>query len=133
MTIFFILEQPFVNSFFTMTIFFILEQPLKVFYLNMNIVNSGSNVAVVSWVDLEGKPKQVEVGQGTHEERTVFTASVQPANVEVSAKDKETNQPLQLNKVEKFTVTPKETSEIVTINIGQGKGEFQYKAGFSLP
>ena len=97
-----------------------LEKSLKVYYLHLKFVNSGRKVAVVTWVDPEGKQRNLDIIPGLVEDKAIFTATEAPASVEITAKDKETNIQITVNKVEKLEVLPKEVDEVVTVNIGQG-------------
>ena len=93
---------------------------MKVYYLNLKFVNSGTKAALVSWVDPEGKPRSLEINQGSMEDRTVFTTAEVPPSVVITAVDKETNKQLMVNNVEKLPVAPREVADVVTVNIGQG-------------
>lgn len=77
-------------------------------------------MAVVNWIDLEGKPRTVEVNTGSVEDTTVFTTSEIPASVEMTAIEKGTNKQLMLNNVQKLIISPSQAANLVTVNIGQG-------------
>ena len=75
---------------------------------------------VASWLDPEGKQKSLEVSTGSVEDVSVFTALYVPSSVEITAKDKETNNPVLLNDTQSLQVSPKESDELVTIYVREG-------------
>ena len=83
-------------------------------------MNSGKNVAVVAWMDPEGKQRSLDVSPGSVEDEAIFSATEAPTSVEITATDKETNKQVTVNNVNKLQVTPLEVDEMITINIGQG-------------
>ena len=84
-------------------------------------MNAGKKVAIASLVDLEGQQKNITIYPGTVEDKSIAYSTVQPADVQIIAFEKDTNAALMLNSVPTLSVTPKEVDELVTINIGQGK------------
>lgn len=93
---------------------------MKTYYLHLKFVNYGARAAIVDWVDPAGKQRTVEVNSGSLEDRTIFTTTQTPAGVDITAVDKATNKQLTLNSLNRLTVAPSETANLVTINIGEG-------------
>ncbi len=94
----------------------------KMYYLSLTFINRGSKVALIKWTELQDKAMEVELQPNSQVmKELMFSSTVSPAPIQFTAVEKETNTPINLNAQSVFSVQPKETKEMVTIYIGEGR------------
>ena len=93
----------------------------KTYYLSVTLINAGKQIALVNWIEHDGRKIYMDVyPQSQKTKEAVFTSVTKPYPVEITAIGKETNTSLLLNSKAVVTVTPKEIKETTTITIGEG-------------
>ena len=94
----------------------------KIYYLSLTFVNNEKQMAIVEWIEHNRQKVYLDVYPNSQKTRkTMFTSVTKPEPIQIAAIGKETNTPLLLDSKSSVIVTPKETKEMVTITIGQGR------------
>ena len=93
----------------------------KMFYLSLTLINVGKEMALVSWIEYNGRKVVIDLFPNSQKiAESAFTSVTKPDPILITAVGKETNAPLMLDSQKVVKVTPTEIKRMVTIKIGSG-------------
>lgn len=100
----------------------------KTYYLSLTFVNNGKETAIVQWVEPGGRKVFLDVYPSSQKiQESVFPSITTPAPIQITAVSKENNTTLLLDSKNIVSVTPKDSKEMLTIQIGEGMSSYLLK------